>query len=86
MSRTSDTERLNRGRHSLPATKQRALLSLSWYSSVPEAGAHQTLSRVSAPRNGGGPGFWSRVWIASRRKPADPRSAWRTAHGNSSVV
>ena len=88
MYRTGDTELLNSNEGNLPAVglERRALLSLSWYSSVPEAGAHQTLSRVSAPRNGGGPGFSSRVWIASRRQSADPRSAWHTAHGNGSVV
>jgi len=82
MSRTSDTEQLNTARRSLSATKRRALLSLSWYSSVPQAEAHLTLSRVSVPRNGGGPGFQSRVWVASRRLSADPRSAWHSAHGS----
>jgi len=86
MNRTSDTGQLNRARHGVPTTKRRALLSLSWYSSVPEAGAHLTLSRVSVPRNGGGPGFRSRVWVASRRQPAGPRSAWHAAHGSGSVI
>jgi hypothetical protein len=86
MSRTSDTERLNRARHSLPATRRRALLSLSWYSSVPGAEAHQTLSRVSVPRKGGSPGFRLSGWLASRSSPAAFRSAWHAAHGSRSVV
>jgi len=88
MYHTGETEHLNRGQCNLPATEeqQRALLSLSWYSSVPRAGAHLTLSRVSVPRSGGGPSFLTRVWIASRRLSADPRTVWRDADGNSSVI
>jgi len=88
MYRTDDTEILNRSKYNLPAValQRRALLSLSWYSSVPKAGAHLTLSRVSAPRAGGGPSSIARVWLASRRKSADPRSAWRIAPGNRSGI
>jgi len=88
MYRTSNTEHLNRSKCNLPAAtlQQRALLSLSWYSSVPEAGAHLTLSRVSAPRPGGGPSSRARVWLSSRRQSAGPRSAWRVAPGNGSGV
>jgi len=87
MHRASDTERLNRSQRHVPAVawQRRVLLSLSWYSSVPfgrltarpGAGAHLTLSRVSAPRAGGGPCSRARVWLASRRQSAGPRSAWR---------
>jgi hypothetical protein len=52
----------------------------------PEAGAHLTLSRVSAPRVGGGPSSFTRVWLASRRIAAGPRSAWRVVQGNGSEV
>jgi len=88
MYRTGDTEFPNRDKCNLPAValQRRALLSLSWYSSVPEAGAHLTLSRVSAPRAGGGPSLLARVWLASRRTSAGPRSAWRIAPGYDSGV
>src|SRR3972149_2174870 len=88
MHHTSDAEALSRSQYNEPATagQRWELLSLSWYSSVPEAGAHLTLSRVSAPRAGGGSSLCSRVWLASRRKTAGPRSAWRVASGNGSVV
>jgi len=105
MYQLGDTEHLNRSRYSLPAiaTRWGALLSLSWYSSVPfgwgprlssvealttkpKAGAHLTLSRVSAPRYGGGPSFRARVWLASRRWPAGPLPAWRAAYGNGSRI
>jgi hypothetical protein len=86
MYRTNDTESLTGSKYNLPASalEGRALLSLSWYSSVPKAGAHLTLSRVSAPRAGGGPSSMTRVWLASRRQSADPRPAWRIAPGNDS--
>jgi len=86
MYRTGNTEHLNRSKCNLPAAvlQRRALLSLSWYSSVPAAGAHLTLSRVSAPRAGGGPSLSARVWLASRGQSAGPRSAWRVAPGNGS--
>ena len=51
-----------------------------------EAGAHLTLSRVSVPQTGGGSSSNARVWLASRSETAGPRSAWRVAIGNDSVV
>src|SRR5512143_3603083 len=88
MHHTRDPRQPNRGQGHEPATaeKQGALLSLSWYSSVPKAAAHLTLSRVSAPRAEGGPSFLARAWVASRSSTAGPRSAWRKAAGNDSVV
>ena len=66
MNRTGKTERLNTAKFNRSASveTQRAMLSLSWYASVPVAAAHLTLSRVSAPRVEGGPRLWARVWVA----------------------
>ena len=56
------------------AGKQGAQWSLSWYSSVPEAGTHLTLSRQTAPKSMGRGWFSSRtrVWIASWRNTTGP--------------
>jgi len=86
MHRIDETEAMNRNLYITPAIAegQGALLSLSWYTSVPEAETHLTLSRASGPQTEGGPSFMARVWLASRRNPAGPRSAWRAAAGNES--
>jgi hypothetical protein len=88
MHHTRDLRQSNRSQWYVPtaAEKRRALLSLSWYSSVPEAGAHLTLSRVSTLRAKGGPSFRARAWVASRSQTAGPRLAWRIATDHDSGV
>jgi len=56
------------------AKRQTGQGSLSWYSSVPEAGTHLTLSRQSAPKSMGWGwlSFGTRVWLASWRKTTGP--------------
>ena len=88
MQRTNNAKQENGSKDNESATveQRRALLSLSWYSSVLKAGAHLTLSRVSVPQTRGGSSSRTRVWLASRSETAGPRSAWRVAFGNDSVV
>jgi len=88
MNRPNFSRPIQRVTSSEPATeiRRRALLSLSWYSSVSETAAHLALSRVSAPRTEGGPGFGSRVWVASRSQPAGPRFAGRATRSCAGMV
>ena len=88
MHHTRDPRQPNRSQCHEPATaeKRGALLSLSWYSSVPRQ--RLTLRYPGFQRHGprAVQAFGRGSWVASRRQTAGPRSAWRSATGNDSVV